>query len=318
MEYLNYLLIGIPFFMLGSGLPPIIRCDGNPKYAMLATLSGCILNVILDPIMIFVLHLGIKGAAIATVIGQVVSGVLCAYYLFHAQSFKLKSEDFVLNSKILKKCLPLGISSFLTQISIMINLTVMNNVIVHYGNLSKYAAVIPLSVAGIVQKVFGIIIAIVVGVAAGSQPIIGYNYGAKRYDRVKKLYKYIMIAEVCTGIISSIIFECFPLQVIHLFGSEGALYNEYAVMAFRIYFSTTTLCCVLKGTSIFMQALGKPIMSMGLALLRDFILCVPLIVILPIKFGIVGPLLSAPISDIVSFIAVIGVMVYLKKMLSTH
>lgn len=200
----------------------------------------------------------------------------------------------------------------------MINLTVMNNIIVYYGNLSKFGADIPLSVAGIVSKVFGIIIAIVVGLAAGSQPIIGYNYGAKKYDRVKELYKSIMIAEIVTGLVATCIFECFPMQVIHIFGSESALYNEYAVMAFRIFFSTTTLCCILKGTSIFMQALGKPLMSMGLALLRDFILCVPLIIILPIKLGIVGPLLSVPISDIVSFIAVIGVMIYLKKMLSSN
>ena len=200
----------------------------------------------------------------------------------------------------------------------MINLTVMNNIIVYYGNLSKFGADIPLSVAGIVSKVFGIIIAIVVGLAAGSQPIIGFNYGAKKYDRVKELYKSIMIAEIVTGLSATIIFECFPMQVIHIFGNESALYNEYAVMAFRIFFSTTTLCCILKGTSIFMQALGKPLMSMGLALLRDFILCVPLIIILPIKLGIVGPLLSAPISDIVSFIAVIGVMIYLKKMLSSN
>ena len=197
----------------------------------------------------------------------------------------------------------------------MINLTVMNNIIVYYGNLSKFGADIPLSVAGIVSKVFGIIIAIVVGLAAGSQPIIGFNYGAKKYDRVKELYKSIMIAEIVTGLSATIIFECFPMQVIHIFGSESALYNEYAVMAFRIFF---TLCCVLKGTSIFMQALGKPLMSMWLALLRDFILCVPLIIILPIKLGIIGPLLSAPISVIISFIAAIGVMIYLKKILSSN
>lgn len=301
--------------MLGSGLPPIIRCDGNPKYAMFATLSGCILNIILDSLMIFVFDLGIKGASIATVIGQVIPGLLCVYYLFHVNSFRLESKDFILNKKILKKCLPLGISSFLPQISIMINLTVMNNIIVYYGNLSKFGADIPLSVAGIVSKVFGIIIAIVVGLAAGSRPIIGFNYGTKKYDQ---LYKSIMIAENVTGLIATIIFECFPMQVIHIFGNESALYNEYAAMAFRILFSTTTLCCVLKGTSIFMQALGKPLITIGPALLRDFILCVPLIIILPIKLGIVGSLLSGPISNIISFIAVIGVMIYLRKMLSSN
>ena len=181
-DYFAYILLGMPFFMLGGALPCIIRADGSPRFAMAATLVGCVINVILDPIAIFVLDMGVKGAAIATALGQIVSAVMCVWYLFHARSFRLTKSDLVLKASVLKKTLPLGISSFLTQISIMVNMTVMNNVLVKYGAMSRYGADIPLSVVGIVQKVFGIMIAVTVGIAAGSQPIVGYNYGAREQN----------------------------------------------------------------------------------------------------------------------------------------
>lgn len=301
--------------MLGSSLPCIIRADGSPRFSMAATLTGCVMNLILDPIAIFVLNMGIKGAAIATVLGQIASAMLCLCYMLHAKSFHLTGKDMAPKFLVLKKSVPLGVSSFLTQVSIMANATVMNNALVRYGAASRFGADIPLSVVGIVQKVFGIVIAVTVGIAAGSQPIVGYNYGAGEYGRVKKLYKTMMAAEAAVGLAAMVIFECFPSQVIRLFGSEGELYTEYAVFAFRVYFSTSILCCVQKGTSIFMQALSKPVMSMGLSLLRDFVLCVPLILLLPLKVDIYGPVFSAPISDVVSFVAVIATMEYLKKIL---
>ena len=316
-EYFSFILIGLPFYMLGGGLPCMIRADGSPRFAMIATLIGCIMNVILDPIAIFVLHMGMKGAAIATALGQIVSAVLCVSYMFHAKSFKLTKNDLILKCSVLQKSLPMGVSSFLTQVSIMVNTTVMNNVLVAYGASSRYGADIPLSVVGIVQKVFGIMISFTVGIAAGFQPIVGYNYGAGKYERVKKLYKTMMIAEAAVGLAATILFECFPLQIIQLFGAQEGLYNEYAIIAFRVYFIASILCCIQKGTAIFMQALGKPTISMGLSLLRDFILCVPLILLLPLKFGIYGPLFSAPISDLISMIAVLGVMKYLKRLLNT-
>lgn len=316
LEYFNYILIGMPFFMLGGALPCIIRADGSPRFAMAASLTGCVLNIILDPIAIFALNMGMKGAAIATVVGQIATAVLCVYYIFHAKSFRLIKRDLVPKGAVLKKSLPLGGSSFLTQVSIMVNMTVMNNVLVIYGAASKYGADIPLSVVGIVQKVFGIIIAVTVGIAAGSQPIVGYNYGAREYGRVKQLYKTMMLAEAAVGLAATVVFECFPMQAVRLFGAQEGLYNEYAVLAFRVFFSTSILCCVQKGTSIFMQALGKPVLSMGLSLLRDFILCVALSLLLPLKLGVYGPLFSTPASDVISFIAVLGVMLYLKKLLN--
>lgn len=195
-------------------------------------------------------------------------------------------------------------------------MTVLNNVLVAYGPQSEYGADIPLSVMGIVQKVFGIVVAVIVGIAAGSQPIVGYNYGAGEYGRVKKLYKTMIGAEAVVGIIATILFECFPLQITQIFGAQDGLYNEFAILSFRIYLGTILLCCIQKATSIFMQALGKPVLSMGLSLMRDFVLCVPLVLLLPLKMGVYGPLFSAPIADVISFVAVIFVMIYLRKLLN--
>lgn len=310
-EYYCYIVLGIPFFMFGNMMNSIIRADGSPAFAMLSTLAGCMINVILDPIAIFVFGWGMKGAAFATVLGQIVSACLALYYLKHMKTISLKKESFILEKDLLKHILPLGISSFLTQISIVMIMGVMNNVLVFYGAQSKYGAEIPLTVVGIVMKVFQIVIAFVVGVAAGSQPVVGYNYGAKEMKRVKKLFKVMILAEIGIGAVAMFCFECFPLQIINLFGSEDGLYNEFAVMAFQWYLGTIVLCCVQKAISIFLQSLGKPLLSMGLSLLRDFVLSVPLILLLPKIMGVKGPLFSAPIADVISFVVVIIISMYI-------
>lgn len=168
------------------------------------------------------------------------------------------------------------------------------------------------------MKVFQIVIAFVVGIAAGSQPIVGYNYGAREMKRVKQIFKTMIMAEVVVGAIAMICFECFPLQIINIFGSEDGLYNEFAVMAFRLYLGTIILCCIQKATSIFLQSLGKPVLSMGLSLLRDFVLSVPLVLILPRLFGVTGTLYSAPIADIISFIVVIIISTYIFRHLDAE
>lgn len=315
-DYFNIIAIGIPFFMFSNGLNSVIRADGSPKFAMLSTLVGCIINVILDPIAIFVLHWGVKGAAIATIIGQIVSAGLAVYYLFHTKSFKLNIKSFAIKGSLLKHILPLGISSFLTQLSIVIIMGVMNNVLVKYGAMSKYGADIPMTVVGIVMKVFQIVIAFTIGVAAGSQPIVGYNYGAGQHGRVKEIYKIMIIVEVCIGFIATVCFEIFPRQILGLFGSESDLYNEFGVKAFRIFLCTMILCCVIKATSVFLQSLGKPVMSMGLSLLRDFVLSVPLVLLLPLSLGVEGPLFSAPIADIVTFLVTLIMMKNVLKELN--
>lgn len=312
-EYFNFIIIGIPFFVVGNGLNSIIRADGSPKFAMITTLVGCIINVILDPVAIFVLDWGMMGAALATITGQIVTAVCGIVYLTRAKAFKLDKKSFLLEGDIVKRFLPLGISSFLTQISIVVIMGVMNNVLVTYGARSKYGADIPLTVVGIVMKVFQIVVSVCIGIAAGSQPIIGYNYGAGEYKRVKQLFSAIIKAEAVVGVIAFALFEAFPLQITSIFGSEDGLYNEFAVMAFRVFLSMIILTCIQKATSVFLQALGKPGMAMGLSLLRDFILSVPFAIVLPMFFGVEGALYSAPIADIGSAIVVVIMSVMTLK-----
>jgi putative MATE family efflux protein len=318
-EYFDIILLGIPFYMFGSTMNSIIRADGSPQFALMSTLLGCIMNVILDPIAIFVLNWGMKGAALATIAGQIATAVLAFGYLFHSKSVKLHKESFCPNASVLKTISSLGISSFLTQISIVLIMAVMNNTLVSYGAESKYGSDIPLTVVGIVMKMFAIAIAFVVGVAAGCQPIVGYNQGAGRFDRVKEIYKKMMKAEIVIGLVATLCFELFPIQLINLFGSEnGALYNEFAVLAFRIYLSTMILCAVQKASSIFLQSIGKPLQSMVLSLARDFVLLAPLCILLPIRFGVVGPLYAAPIADVICLIITAIVVSYTFKGMSPN
>jgi putative MATE family efflux protein len=312
-EYFNYLLVGLPFYMFGNAINSIIRADGSPKFAMLSTVAGCIINLIFDPIAIFVFHWGMMGAAVATVAGQVVTALLGVYYLTHAKSFQLKKASFAPNGQVIRSVLPLGISSFLTQVSIVIIMGVMNNTLVYYGALSRFGADIPMTVVGIVMKVFQLVVAFAVGIAAGAQPIIGYNYGAGDLRRVKEVLRIMMIAEVCVGLVSLALFQFLPLQIIGIFGSGDALYQEFAVLAFRIYLGGIVLCCVQKSSSIFLQALGKPVLSMVLSLLRDFVLIVPLTMLLPMQFGVTGALFSAPISDVLAFVVTVIIMRHTTK-----
>lgn len=312
-EYFNFIIIGIPFFVVGNGLNSIIRADGSPKFAMITTLVGCIINVILDPVAIFALGWGMMGAALATITGQIVTAICGIAYLTRAKSVRLSKKSFLPDPEIIGKFLPLGISSFLTQISIVVIMGVMNNVLVVYGARSKYGADIPLTVVGIVMKVFQIVISVCIGIAAGSQPVIGYNYGAGEYRRVRQIFMAIVKTETVVGTVALILFEFFPLQITSIFGSEDGLYNEFAVLSFRLFLSMIVLTCLQKSISVFLQALGKPVMSMGLSLLRDFVLSVPFAIVLPMFFGVEGALYSAPIADIGSIIAAAIMSVVMLK-----
>lgn len=277
---------------------------------MFATLVGAILNIILDPIAIFVFDLGVKGAAIATIIGQIISCIFTLIYFIKPKKLKLSKKCFKLDKYICKKILMLGISSFITQLSIVIVIAVANNMIVKYGSNSIYGADIPLSVVGIVMKVFGIVIALVIGTSIGGQPIIGYNYGAGNIQRGNQTFKLILITNIIIGIIAFVIFQFFPQYIINIFGSESPLYNEYAKLCFRIYLSGIVFTCITKTCSIYLQSMGKPIKSMILSLSRDIVIFIPALMILSKIYGVVGMLYSALIADVISF--VIAVLILLN------
>jgi putative MATE family efflux protein len=301
-QYYDIIAAGIPFFVFGVSMGSIIRADGSPKYSMAITVVGCIVNVILDPIAIFVLHWGMRGAALATVIGQIVTAVMALGYMFRMKSVKLRANSFALKKSVLGGVLPLGLSSFLTQLSIEVIMVVINNILITFGASSKYGADIPLTAVGIVSKANSLAIAFVVGIGAGSQPVVGYNYGAGQYDRVKKIYYTMIKAECVVGLVGTILFEVFPLQVSGLFGTQDALYNEFIVQCFRIHMATLILCCCIKASSIFLQAIGRPVMSTVLSTTRDFILSIPLQLILPRFLGVIGTIWAIPIIDTVGII----------------
>lgn len=307
-EYFFWITVGIPFYMFGQAMNPVIRADGSPKYAMASTLAGAVVNIILDPVFIFVFRWGMMGAAVATVIGQVVTAVLAIWYLTHTKTVKISGEDFKLKGDIIGRTLGLGICSFLSQISLVAAMAAINNMIRKYGAMdnifgqAQYAQ-IPMAVVGIVMKFFQIVISIVVGMAAGCIPIVGYNMGAGAAGRVKELFTKLLAAEAAVGAIALMIVEIFPAGLIGIFGAsnESSYYTDFAVRAFRVYLCMVVFACVNKAAFIFLQAMGKAYSSTMLSMVREIVFGVGFALLLPVFYGLDGVLYSMPVSDILTF-----------------
>lgn len=322
-EYFLWITLGIPFYMFGQAMNPIIRSDGSPGFAMGTLLTGAILNIIFDPICIYILHWGMMGAAVATIFGQIVSAVMSAIYLSRMKSVRMSKDSFRFRTSLLKKLLPLGITSFLSQISIVLSMAAVLNMVTKYGAMdpvfgqTQYAQ-IPTAVVGIVMKFFQIIISIAVGLAAGCIPIAGYNVGAQRNDRVKDLMKLLLITEFTVGLIASVLFLLFPHQFINIFGAqnESIYYTDFAVKTIRIFLCLLPLSCLNKGTFIFLQSLGKAKQSTALSMMREIIFGVGLPLLLPVFMGLYGVLFFMPIADILTGIASVIVIVSTSKVLS--
>lgn len=302
--------IGLPFMMISAAINSMIRADGSPKYAMFSMVIGAILNVILDPVFIFIFKMGVQGTAIATVIGQIASFIVSVIYMPHFKTVHPDSTSFRLNAKICGNVAVFGLSSFITQFAITIVMALTNNLLATYGASSVYGAEIPLTATGIVMKVNQIMIAILLGIATGTQPIIGFNYGAKNYKRVKQALELSLIASEIISILSFLVFQFAPMSVVSLFGSEEGLYNEFAVMAFRIFL----LLCPLTGfqtiTAVYLQAVGKPVKSAILSLARQIIFFVPAALILPKFMGVTGVLWTGPVADGLAFILSLIFLLY--------
>ena len=309
VEYFTWIAAGIPFYMLGQALNPIIRSDGNPKFAMKAILAGCITNLVLDPVFIFLFRWGMLGAALATVLGQVLTAALSVWYLFHLKTVRLARNSFRPDFRLIRRFLPLGITSFLSQIAIVASMLAIQNMVVRCGSQDpifgqeEYAQ-IPMAVVGIVMKFFQIVISIVVGCAAGCIPIVGYCMGAGLRKRVSSLFTRLLITEAAVGAISLVIVEFFPGQLIALFGAanESTYYTQFALKAFRIYLCMIVFACVNKACFIFLQAMGKAVQSTVLSMIREIGFGVGFALLLPLSFGLDGVLYSMPLSDILTFI----------------
>lgn len=322
-EYMFWIALGIPFYVFGQAMNPVIRSDGSPKFAMASTLAGAVINLILDPVFIYVMRWGMMGAAVATVLGQVATAAMAIWYLCHMKAVKLSKDSFRPHVKLMRRYIPLGICSFLAQISLVCSMAAMQNMLIKYGALDpiysqvQYAQ-IPMAVIGIVMKFLQIVISIAIGTAAGCIPIVGYNVGAGRSDRAKLLFKQLLTVEAIVGTIALFIVELFPDKLIALFGAanESSYYTDYAIRAFRVYLCMVILATVNKATFIYLQSLGKALLSTMLSMVRELVFGVGLSILLPQFFGLDGVLYSMPVADVLTFIISVSCILYTMRLLS--
>ena len=322
-EYFFWITLGIPFYMFGQAMNPIIRSDGSPKFAMVSTVAGAVFNIIFDPILIYVCRWGMMGAAVATILGQILTAILALWYLFHMKAVKLERNSFRIHGALVKKYLPLGVTSFLSQISIVASMAAIQNMTLKYGAMDdifgqEQYAQIPMAVLGIVMKFFQIVISISVGLSAGCIPVVGSNIGAERRDRVKGLFTRLLAAEAILGAVATLIVELFPRQLIGIFGAanESVHYTQFAIRCFRIYLCMMIFATVNKGTFIFLQSLGKALASTVVSMVREVAFGVGFALLLPIWFGLDGVLYSMPVSDALTFIICAILIVSTYKALS--
>ena len=301
-QYAGITLIGMPFLIITNGMSNLIRADGSPKYSMACMVTGAIINTILDPIFIFVFDLGVFGAALATVIGQVVSFIMAIVYVRRFKTVKIDKESFRFKFKDNLKTFYMGTSSCINQVAITIVQIVLNNSLVHYGASSVYGQEIPLAACGIVMKTNAILLSIIVGISQGVQPIIGYNYGAEKYDRVKKAFVLAIKWNFVVSAIGFCAFQFFPKQIISIFGNGDELYFEFAVMFMRIFLFMVIVNGVQLLSSNFFTAIGKAMKGLILSLTRQVLFLIPLLLILPIWFGIKGVLYAGPVADFIAFV----------------
>lgn len=323
-EYFFWISLGIPFYMFGQAMNPIIRSDGSPKFAMVSTLAGAVVNIILDPLFIYAFRWGMTGAAVATVAGQILTAVLSVIYLLRMKAVKLEGTSFRLHPELMKKYISLGGTSFLSQISLVFSMAAINNMVSRYSGLDTvFSQVeythIPMAVIGIVMKFFQIVISVAVGTAAGCIPVVGYNIGAKRKDRAKALFSRLLAAEAITGAVALLAVEVFPQQLIGIFGAanESRYYTDFAVKSFRTYLCLMPLATINKGTFIYLQSVGKAMASTVISLVREIVLGVGFALLLPRFFGLDGILYSFPAADLLTFAVALAAIVYTYKELST-
>lgn len=306
VDYGKIIILGAPFMIIYSALSQLIRADGSPKYSMVLLVVGAILNIILDPIFIFTFNMGVKGGAIATVIGQIVSFVMAILYLKKVKSVKLEKESFKVDNSI-TRTLGLGLSSFITQSTVLALFVFMNNMMTKYGALTKYGADIPLSVYGVISKINSLYISTILGISIGAQPIIGFNYGAGNYERVKETLRKVLTINLVVGLIFNIIFYFFPKEIVSIFITNSdpnyKLFLEFAVIICHSFLLVIGLNFLEMTTSITVQSLGNVKKATMVSFIRQIILFIPIACFMAIYLhkGIYGVLNAGPIADAITF-----------------
>lgn len=301
-QYAGVVLLGMPFLILTNGISNLIRADGSPKYSMLCMVAGAIANTILDPLFIFVFGWGVFGAALATVLGQILSFLLAIRYLWHFQTIKLTKACFKLDLKDNLRTLYMGTSSCINQVAITFVQIVLNNSLTYYGALSPYGKEIPLAACGIVMKTNAILLSIIVGISQGVQPIIGFNFGAGKYGRVRQAYLLAIKWNFVVSAVGFCLFQFFPRPIISLFGEGEPLYFEFSILFMRTFLFMVLVNGVQLLSSNFFTAIGKALKGLLLSLTRQVFFLIPLILILPLWFGVFGVLLAGPIADFIAFV----------------
>lgn len=309
-DYVSITALGIPFYIFSHGFAFLIRADGRPVYSMVCALSGAIINIALDPLFIFAFGWGIKGAAWATVIGQIVSAILCLRYVFRMHSVRLGRQHLRLEGSITGRILALGLSMFITQIAIALTQISLNNVLHTYGAQSAYGADIPLAVAGIVAKCSTVFMAVNIGIAQGHQPLASFNYGARQYRRVQETWILAVACSTVFSLIGFLCFQLFPLQIVQLFGEGTSLYYQYAVRFFRVYMMMFFLMGIQPVTAEFFPSIGKPLKGIFVALVRQVVFFIPLLFLLPHFMGLDGVMYASPITDAASALIALVMVLY--------
>ena len=295
--YTRITAFGFPFLIANTGMSKLILADGSPRYSMISMLAGAIVNTILDPLFIFVFNMGMTGAALATITGQIISFSISLRYMFHFKTIKLSRESFIVSAVHCKKIFILGASACFNQIAMTVVQIIMNNTLSHYGAQSVYGGDIPLACAGIITKVNMIFMSFVIGISQGTQPVIGFNYGAKKYARVGKTYLLALGAASALSLIAFACFQIFPRQIISIFGNGSDLYFKFSERYFRIYMFLTIVNGIQPVTSNFFNSIGKSQLGVFMSLTRQIIFLLPLIIIFPIFMGIDGVMYAGPIAD---------------------
>ena len=315
LEYSRIILIGMPFLIVGNGISQLCRADGSPSFSMFFMVAGAIVNCILDPIFIFVFRWGMSGAAWATIIGQIVTFLLALLYIPRFKHAKITRESFKIRWSALKKCCELGMSSSLNQAAILIVQICINNLFKYYGAASIYGANIPIAASGVAFKLNGLYVSIMVGLAQGMQPIIGFNYGAQQYKRVRKCLLTAMATIVVLGSMVELLFQLCPTQLILLFGNGGEMYLRFGVMMLRVYLMMIGIQGIWALSSNYFAAIGQPLKGVFLSLCRSIIYFLPLAFTFPMIWGIEGLICAQPVADFLSVLtAIIMIAISFKAM----
>ena len=305
LSYGGIISLGLPFCCICAGYASIIRADGSPKYNMVGLLAGCIINLIGDPLFIFVFHWGVAGAAWATIIGQIVNALINIAYIPRFKSVKLSKKAVKGSFSCLPVVCKLGISSFISQMVLVVVMAVQNNAMHKYGAISEYGADIPISALGVTMKVFNILLVIIIGLASGAQPIWGYNYGARQYDRVKKTFNLVILISTAVMLVAFVLFQFFPMSIVSIFGTADEMYNQFAVKTLRIFLMLVPVAGFQLVAGIFFQAVGRPVQASFISLSKQIIYSIPALLILCPIIGVEGVLWSGPASDVLAFITTV-------------